>query len=300
MDDLADLFPGFSSHWVPTPAGKTFARSGGKGAPLLLIHGYPQTHVQWHRLAPRLAERYHVVCPDLRGYGWSSAPRPDDDHSAYSKRAMAEDMIAVMESLGHIRFAVAGHDRGGRVAYRMALDHPGRVSRLSVLDIVPTIAMWEMIERNPSPKTEHWPFLARPAPEPETHILADPWGWQSSKLAGWTKSGDLKAFDSRALLHYRRFFDSPDRIRATCEDYRAGATRDREQDTADRAAGRTIACPVQVIWGKAGIPAAGGGPLAAWQVFAPRAVGEGVDSGHFMPEENPDATLAALLAFHGA
>jgi haloacetate dehalogenase len=298
MSDLADLFPGFESHWIPTPAGKTFARSGGKGPPLLLVHGYPQSHVMWHRIAPRLAERFHVVCPDLRGYGWSSAPRPDAGHLAYSKSAMADDMIAVMEALGHIRFAAAGHDRGARVAYRLALDHPGRLSRLSVLDIVPTIAMWEMIEASPSPKTDHWLFLAGPAPGPETAILADPWAWQSSKLALWTAAGDLSAYDRRALAHYRAFFDNPDRIRASCEDYRAGATVDRRMDAADRAAGRRIACPVQVLWGNAGIPAAGSGPLAAWRDFAPDAVGAGIASGHFMPEENPEATLAALLAFH--
>jgi haloacetate dehalogenase len=298
MSDLADLFPGFESHRIPTDAGRIFARSGGAGPPLLLIHGYPQTHVEWHRIALPLAEHFHVVCPDLRGYGWSGVPAPDARHEAYSKRVMAGDMIAAMAALGHIRFACIGHDRGGRVAYRLALDHPGRITRLSVLDIVPTIDMWELIEGASGVKAEHWPFLARPAPEPETEILKDPRAWLDGKLAGWTKAKDLTAYDPRALRHYRAFFASPDRIAATCEDYRAGATRDREQDAADRAADRTIFCPVQALWGTAGIPAAGIDPLAAWRRFAPQATGEGIDSGHFLPEENPVDTLAALLRFH--
>jgi haloacetate dehalogenase len=298
MSDLADLFPGFESHWIPTSAGKIFARSGGEGPPLLLIHGYPQTHVEWHRIAQPLSEHFRVILPDLRGYGWSSAPPSDPLHANYSKRVMAEDMISVMEALGHIRFACVGHDRGARVAYRLALDHPGRLSKLSVLDIVPTIDMWELIESDSGVKADHWPFLAKPAPEPETEIMKSPRGWLEGKLAAWTKAKDLKSYDPRALRHYRAFFDNPDRIAATCEDYRAGATRDREQDAADRAAGNTIACPVQVLWGTAGIPAAGAGPLALWKRFAPVAVGQGIDSGHFLPEENPVDTLAALLRFH--
>lgn len=294
---MSDLFPGFESHWIDTDIGKIFARSGGKGPPLLLLHGFPQTHAEWHEIAPRLAEHFTLILPDNPGYGWSPAPAGAKDHYPYAKRDAGSLMIAVMEALGHARFAVMGHDRGGRIAYRMALDHPGRVERLVILDIVPTVVMWERIATAPSPKTEHWLSLARPKDQPEREILADPDGYLEEKLSLWTKAGTLEAYDPRALRAYRDFFRDPTRIHACCEDYRAGATVDRAADEADLAAGRRIACPVHVVWGAAGIPSQGSSPLAAWSAFAPHATGASVDAGHFIPEENPAGCLAAVLPF---
>ena len=169
MPDLADLFPGFASEWINTEAGRIFARVGGNGPPLLLLHGFTETHVMWHRLAPTLAETHRVVCMDLRGYGWSSVPRSDATHETYSKRAMGRDVVAGMEALGHVRFALAGHDRGARVGYRLALDHPGRIERLSLLDILPTSYVWAQMKAGHIPEA-HWGFLSRPAPEPEEEI----------------------------------------------------------------------------------------------------------------------------------
>lgn len=304
MSDLADLFPGFESHWIPSPEGKIFARSSGKGSgdrePLILIHGFPQTHVMWHRVAPGLAKHFHVICMDLRGYGWSSAPHPDSSHETYSKRAMGEDVLAVMDHFGLIRAAVCGHDRGGRVAYRLALDHPGRVTRLAVIDIVPTAAMWDLIEQPGSTVGPHWRWLAEPAPGPENRIKAKPAALIDETMASWTATKDLESFDGRALAHYRAFVQDPTRIAAMCEDYRAGATLDRQADLADRAAGRDIDVPVLAIWGSHGIPAASPDPLSLWRPYAPEIRGQALQGGHFLPEENPIDTGAALLRFFQA
>ena len=298
MSDLADLFPGFDSRWIATDAGKIFARSGGKGPPLVLIHGFPQTMVMWHRIAGELKKKFTVVLVDLRGYGWSAVPPPDERHANYSKRAMAEDVVRVMEELGHQRFFVAGHDRGARVAYRMALDHPGRVAKLALLDIIPTMTMWERMDASRAMQVYHWTFLAQPAPLPENLIRRAPSSWLEHTLASWTKAKDLKAFDGQALAHYRAFFNDPARIAASCEDYRAGATLDPVADEADFKAGKKLICPTLVLWGDAGIPAAGTSPLDIWrQTFAPDAEGQPIDSGHFLAEENPQATLKALKAF---
>ena len=297
MSDLADLYPGFASHWIATDAGKIFVRTAGEGAPVLLLHGFPETMAMWHRVAPALSRTHSVVLMDLRGYGWSAAPRPDERHEVYSKRAMGTDAVRVMEHLGHARFALVGHDRGARVAYRLALDHPGRLSKLALLDILPTVTMWEGMEAGTMTGSPHWPWLAQPTPIPETEILKDSAGWLARTMASWTASKDLSAFDGRAFAHYRAFFDDPSRVRAVCEDYRAGATVDREADEADRAAGRTIQCPTLILWGTAGIPASGAKPLEAWRGFAPDATGRAIEGGHFLAEENPDATLAALQAF---
>jgi haloacetate dehalogenase len=297
MPDLADLFPGFESHWIDTDYGRLFARSGGSGPPLLLIHGFPQTHVMWHEVARTLAASFTLVMPDLPGYGWSVAPKPGEGHAPYDKRSMAGLLVDVMERLGHIRFKVVGHDRGGRVAYRMALDHPGRVEKLVTLDIVPTGEMWAGMNAAMAMKTYHWTFLAQPSPMPETLIGADPIRWLDWTLASWTGTRDLKGFDNRALAHYRAAFNDPTRIRAMCEDYRAGFTTDRANDDADKAAERKIGCPMLAIFGGAGIPANGSPPMGAWQAFAPQATGAMVESGHFMAEENPDGTLALMLPF---
>ena len=297
-DPVADLFPGFESRWIPTEVGKAFARVGGSGPPVMLIHGFPQTHVMWHRVAQQLAERFTVVAMDLRGYGWSSAPAGDPGHELYSKRAMGRDVVAVMEALGHLRFHCVGHDRGARVSYRLALDHPGRLLSLAVLDIMPTLVMWEGMTAKRAMQVYHWTFLAQPAPMPERLIGGAARFWQDDKLASWSGTRTLERFDPRALAHYHAFFDNPDRIHALCEDYRAGATVDLAHDQADRDAGRTILCPTLAIWGSSGIPAASSSPLDAWRTtFAPLIEGAGVDSGHFVPEENPQGTLDLLLPF---
>jgi haloacetate dehalogenase len=296
MPDLADLYLGFAAHWIDTSIGKIFARSGGNGPPLLLLHGYPQSNVMWHRVAPALAQRFTLVIPDLPGYGWSAAPEADAEHAPYTKRAMAAIMVDLMEKLGHVRFRLAGHDRGGRVAYRLALDHPGRVERIAVLDIVPTYAMWHGMDRFMAMKVWHWPFLAQPYPLPEMLISKAPVDYLDWKMASWTKAKDLSAFDPRALAHYRTAFQDPARIHASCEDYRAGRGADLTHDEENRAAAKKITCPLIALWGAAGIPSESG-PLAIWREWANDVRGRPIDSGHFVCEENPDATTAALLEF---
>ncbi len=296
MDDLADLFPGYASHWIDTSAGRMFARAGGQGPPLLLLHGYAQTNVMWHRVAPALAQHFSLVLPDLPGYGWSAAPESGAGHAPYDKRSMANVMIELMEKLGHIRFNLAGHDRGGRVAYRLALDHPERLIRLATLDIIPTYDMWHGMDDVLAMKVWHWPFMAQKYPMPELLIEKNPIGYLDWKMASWTKTKDLSAFDPRALAHYRAFFSDPLRIHATCEDYRAGRTTDLANDAADRAAGKKIAVPMLALWGSAGIPDTSG-PLAIWRDWAQEVSGQPIDCGHFLAEENPDATAAALLEF---
>lgn len=298
MPDLADLYPGFEAHWIDTSAGRMFARSGGKGPPLLLVHGYAQTNVMWHRVAEPLAKHFTLVIPDLPGYGWSYAPTSGAGHAPYDKRSMANVMIEIMEKLGHIRFRLAGHDRGGRVAYRLALDHPGRVEKLVTLDIIPTYDMWHGMDDKLAMKVWHWQFLALRYPMPEMLIEKDPIGYIDYKMASWTKAKDLSAFDPRALAHYHAFFSDPLRIHATCEDYRAGRTTDLANDEADRKAGKKITVPMCALWGTGGIPDANG-PLAIWKDWATDVTGAPIDSGHFLPEENPDATAKAMHAFLG-
>jgi haloacetate dehalogenase len=297
MPDLADLFPGFAAHWIDTAAGRIFARTGGSGPPLMLLHGYAQTNVMWHKVAPELAKRFSLVIPDLPGYGWSDAPQAEPDHAPYTKRAMAAAMVEVMEKLGHARFALAGHDRGGRVAYRLALDHPGRLSRLAVLDILPTYNYWERMNRLYALKIYHWTFLAQPAPLPETLIGGNPDFFLKQKMASQTKSKTLDAIDKRALEHYLAPFRDPSRVHAMCEDYRAGAYADFEIDKKDHDAGNKITIPMLALWGDAGIASAAATPLDTWKNWATDVSGAPVDSGHFLTEENPDATAKALRAF---
>ncbi|MBP7002114.1 MAG: alpha/beta hydrolase [Amaricoccus sp.] len=292
-----DLFPGFAERIVDGAAGPIFLRVGGGGPPVVLIHGFPQTHAEWAPIAGALARRATVVAVDLRGYGASAAPASVGG-ARYAKREMAADVVRAMAALGHERFALVGHDRGARVGYRLALDAPERVERLALLDILPTVSMWDGMDAALALQVYHWAFLAQPAPLPETLIGAAPLAYLDHTLASWTASRSLAAFDPRALAAWRAAMAEPARIHAFCEDYRAGATIDVDHDRSDLAAGRRIACPVLVLWGAAGIPAASGSPLDVWRAtFAPHAEGTGIEAGHFLPEEAPQATLAALLPF---
>ena len=295
MSALPDLFPGFAERRITTGADvHIYLRTRGLGPPLLLLHGYPQTHVAWHKIAADLARHYTVVAMDLRGYGASSAPGGDAEHKTYSKRTMAEDCLAVMRTLGHDRFMVAGHDRGGRVAYRLALDHPQAVSALLPVDIFPTAEVWRRTTADSMLKSYHWAFLAQPRPMPETLIGKDPAYYLDYTLKSWAKSRDLSAFSPEALAHYRALLQDPARVHAVCEDYRAGATIDRVLDEADLAAGRKIECPTFVLWARSYLP---GDPLAVWKTWCTNVTGASIDSGHFLAEENPKDMLAALLPF---
>ncbi len=302
MPDLADLYPGYVSRWIDTSVGQIFARVGdGGGPPLLLLHGHPQSNVMWHRVAPEIAPHFTLVIADLPGYGWSAVPRAQEDHAPYTKRAMAIAMVQMMESLGFARFRLAGHDRGGRVGYRLALDHPGRLEQLAVLDIVTTWDMWQRMDARLAARAWHWTFLALRAPFPETLIGHDPKFFFNSRAAAGAKGNGASIFDPRALAHYHAAYADPGRIHAMCEDYRAGRSTDFAHDEADRAAGKKIACLVLALWGTSGLPAnAGIDVLAAWRDWAADLRGFAIDSGHYLPEENPAATAQALLEFFAA
>jgi haloacetate dehalogenase len=272
-----------------------YLRTGGAGPPLLLLHGYPQTHLIWHRIAPTLAQHFTLVMPDLRGYGRSNGPAPDAAHINYSKRAMAGDIVAVMAALGHERFALAGHDRGGRVGYRLCLDQPERVTRFAALDIVPTLEVWEEMDADRALDVYHWPFLAVPAPVPERLIGAEPELYVRHLLDRW--AGRKDALDPRAVAAYVEQFRRPAVIAATCEDYRAGASLDRDHDRADRAAGRKIQCPMLVVWGRGYEASKGASPAEVWRRWAVDVRDAPLDCGHFVAEEQPEACAAALLGF---
>jgi haloacetate dehalogenase len=297
MNAIADLFPGFAERRIRTDGAEIFLRTGGTGPPLLLLHGYPQTHVCWHKIAPELARHCTLVIADLRGYGASSAPPGDAEHNTYSKRAMAQDCLAVMRALGHERFMVAGHDRGGRVAYRLALDHPQAVSALIPIDIVTTADAWRGTRAERAIRAYHWAFLAQPHPLPETLIGHDPVYYLEHTLESWAGPHDLSPFSAEALAHYRALMEDPARVHAICEDYRAGATIDWRLDEADLAAGRKIACPTFVLWATEYLGRGGANPLDAWTTWCPDLAGAAVKSGHFLAEESPQDTLAALLPF---
>jgi haloacetate dehalogenase len=288
------LFPGFRSARIRARETEIHVVVGGQGPPVLLLHGYPQTHACWHRIAPALAARFTVVCPDLRGYGESGRPPSDPAHRAYSKRVMARDQVETMAELDFQRFAVVGHDRGGRVAYRLALDHPERVTRLAILDIVPTFETWAAMDRHAGLATYHWFFLAQPAGFPERLIGADPDYFLRWTLESW--AGRPDAFNARALAEYRRAFRDPEMIRATCEDYRAGASVDVEDDAGDRGR-RRIDCPVLALWAERQPGAIPWDPVAVWREWAGDVRGQAVPGGHFMAEEAPAETLAALEPF---
>lgn len=271
-------------------------RRGGEGPPLLLLHGFPQTHAMWHRVAPTLAREYTLYMPDLRGYGDSGKPPTDAAHAPYSKRAMAQDMVALMRACGHERFFVCGHDRGGRVAHRLAVDHPDAVARLMLLDISPTLAMYERTTMEFARLYYHWFFLIQPAPLPETLIGADPAFYLRAKVGAWGSSGTA-LFDPRALAEYERCF-TPAAIHAMCEDYRAAATLDLEHDRADGE--RRIACPVHVLWGDRGVVHRLFTPVADWRARARGPVtGTTTPSGHYIAEEVPELLVEHVRAFFG-
>jgi haloacetate dehalogenase len=269
---------------------------GGNGPPLLLLHGYPQTHLMWHAAAPLLARSFTVVVADLSGYGDSFRPASAADHVPHSKRALALDQVQAMASLGHERFAVAGHDRGGRVAYRMALDHAERVSALTVLDIVPTAEVWARADDKLALAYWHWGFLAQPAPLPERLIGGDPDAYFDHHLLTIGLGTDPDAYPAEVMTAYRRQLDDVTAVNAICEDYRAGATIDRQLDEADR--GRTIACPVLCLWGARGaLPVFYGDVLEVWRPWAPAVTGRALDASHFLVEDRPREVAAELTAF---
>jgi haloacetate dehalogenase len=269
---------------------------GGSGPPLLLLHGYPQTHLMWNAAAPLLADRFTVVATDLAGYGDSLRPAPTTDHAPHSKRAMAIDQIQAMQALGYERFVVAGHDRGGRVAYRMALDHPDRVTALAVLDIVPTAEVWARADDRLALVYWHWGFLAQPAPLPERLIAGDPDAYFDHHLRSIGLGGVPGRYPDAVIAAYRAQLSDAGAVEAICEDYRAGATIDRQLDEADR--GRPIECPVLVLWGTRGAlgPLYGDVP-AVWRAWARDVRGRGVEASHFLVEDRPEEVASELAAF---
>jgi len=293
---MTDLFPHFRALQVEIDPTVTInAIVGGSGPPLLLLHGHPQTHAIWHRVAPRLAEYFTVVACDLRGYGDSSKPQGAPDHANYSKRAMAADMVAVMQSLGFATFRVLAHDRGARVAHRLALDHPQAVERMALLDIAPTLAMYEQTSDAFARAYWHWFFLIQPAPMPERLIEADPAAYVRDVMG--KRSAGLAPFDPRALAEYQRCMALPGAAHGICEDYRAAAAIDLEHDRLDRDAGNRLALPLMVLWGEQGVVGRCFDPLAEWQRVAADVRGEALPCGHYIAEEAPDMLLERVLPF---
>ena len=289
------LFPGFKKKRVRTSGATINMVTGGEGPPVLLLHGYPETHVMWHKVAPHLARDYTVVCPDLRGYGDSSKPKGLPDHANYSKRAMAKDMVEVMAALGHRSFHLVGHDRGARVAHRLARDHGSRVRSLTVLDISPTLKMYDSTDKAFATAYYHWFFLIQKPPLPEMLLAGHVPGYILGRI-GRSKGG-LSHFSKAAQNEYIRCFRDPRTIHATCEDYRAAATIDLEHDRKDLK--KKLRMPVQVLWGKHGVIERMFKPLRDWREVASDVRGKALDSGHFLPEEKPAEVLAELRRFLG-
>lgn len=291
-----DLFPGFDTRDVEgMPGVRIRVRIGGRGDPLLLLHGHPQTSAIWHKVAPRLAERFTLVLADLRGYGDSSKPPGEADHANYSKRVMAQDMLRVMQSLGHRRFKVLAHDRGARVAHRLAVDHPEAVSRLVMLDIAPTLAMYEQTSEAFARAYWHWFFLIQPAPTPERLIEADPAAYVRDVMQ--RRSAGLAPFDPGALAEYQRTLALPGAAHGICEDYRASAGIDLEHDRADRDRGVRLTVPLLALWGRDGVVSRCFRPMEEWSRVAHDVRGRPLPCGHYIAEEAPDALLAEALPF---
>ncbi|WP_188974164.1 alpha/beta fold hydrolase [Deinococcus aerolatus] len=284
------MFDGFVLEMVQLPEATLRVRYGGSGSPLLLLHGHPRTHATWHRVAPLLARTHTVICPDLRGYGQSSKPADTPDHSGMSKRALAGDMAALMTHLGHARFAVAGHDRGSYVAFRLAMDHPERVSHLAFLGFVPILEALERAGERFARQWWHWFFFGQPE-KPERSILADPDVWYGNTPEKRAQMGEEAYADYHAAVH------NPATVHAMLEDYRAGLGIDREHDAADRRAGRVLGCPTLVLWPLLDDPDLYDDILGIWQPWAPDLRGHGLKSGHHLSEEIPEDLAAALLTF---
>jgi haloacetate dehalogenase len=289
---VADFFPGFRRQRVETSGASINLVTGGSGPPLLLLHGYPQTHAMWRKVAPRLAQDFTVVAPDLRGYGDSSKPPVDADFAAYSKRALALDQVETMAALGYDRFAVAGHDRGARVTHRLLRDHPDKISRAALLDIVPTLYRFETIDQKAATGSFHWFFLVQPSPFPERMIAAETELFLK-KMLGF--AGRPGAHEPEAYAEYLRCFSNPETIRATCDEYRAGATIDLVHDRADLA--QKVKAPLLILWGAKSGQGSGYDLLKVWRDHAEDVRGHGIDSGHFIPEEQPDQVYEALKGF---
>jgi len=293
---MTALFPHFRALQVEVDPTTTInAIVGGSGPPLLLLHGHPQTHAIWHRVAPSLVEHFTVVACDLRGYGDSSKPAGALDHANYSKRTMAADMVAVMHSLGFDTFRVLAHDRGARVAHRLAQDHPQAVDRMALLDIAPTLAMYEQTSQDFARAYWHWFFLIQPAPMPERLIEADPAAYVRDVMG--KRSAGLAPFDPRALAEYQRCLALPGAAHGICEDYRAAAGIDLDHDRLDRDAGRRLALPLMVLWGEQGVVGRCFDPLKEWQLVADDVQGGALPCGHYIAEEAPDVLLERVLPF---
>jgi haloacetate dehalogenase len=290
------LFEGFTLAHVPVEGGSIRLRHGGSGPPLLLLHGNPQTHVMWHRIAPVLARRYHVICPDLRGYGGSLKPPATADHAPYSKRTMANDMVVAMQSFGYHRFPVVAHDRGARVAHRMALDFRATVERLAVLDIIPTLEHFERTDMAFALGYYHWFWFAQPHPFPENLIGAAPDTWFHAATGREPKGADF--FHPEALAEYLSAARDPEANRGMCEDYRAAASIDLEHDRASRAAGQRLTCDMLALWGSKGKIGEWYNPLEVWRNYSDATVtGGAVTSGHYLAEEAPEEVLGWLEPF---
>ncbi|TYL36919.1 alpha/beta hydrolase [Natronococcus pandeyae] len=287
------MFGDFEETRIDVGEAEMYLRRGGDGPPLLLLHGYPQTHATWHKVAPELAEDYTVVMPDLRGYGDSTGPA-DPETRQYANRVLARDMVAVMDSLGYDTYRIVGHDRGGRVGYRFALDHPDRVKKLAALDIIPTLETVERMDHEYAYAMYHWLFLAQPHPIPETLLANEPTFYVDHLIDNWAVYPDR--LDPEAIAEYHRCFENERVIRASCEDYRAGLSVDLEHDRASREAGDRIECPVLALWGDAS-GTVDFDPLDVWEEWATSVSGRGLSCGHFVMEEAPDATLAELEPF---
>jgi haloacetate dehalogenase len=292
---MADFFPGFEQRRIATSGAEINLVTGGSGPPLLLLHGYPQTHVMWRKIAPRLAREFTLVIPDLRGYGDSSKPPGGPDQAAYAKRALAQDQVDVMAALGFERFRVAGHDRGARVTHRLLRDHPQSIERAAVLDIVPTLYRFETIDQKAATGSYHWFFLIQPSPFPERMIGAEAEYYLRHSL-GLDRRPE--ALEPEVFAEYFRCFGNPETIRATCDEYRAGASIDLEHDRADR--GKKVTMPLMVLWGRRSGQGSGYDVLSVWREHAENVSGQAIDSGHFIPEEAPEEAYAALRGFFTA
>lgn len=292
---LQRLFPGFAAGVDRSRGIGIPYLSAGDGPPMLLLHGHPQTRAIWHRVAPALARRFTVVLSDLRGYGDAGKPEGGPDSAAYAKREMARDQLALMRALGHECFHLIGHDRGARVAHRLAMDHPGAVNRLMLLDICPTLATYEQTDMRFARAYWHWFFLIQPAPLPEALINGDPQGHLRRLMGG--RSAGLAPFAPDAMAEYLRAIADPACVHAICEDYRAAAGVDLAHERADRAVDRRIACPLRVLWGRRGVTHECFDPLAEWRRVARQVDGRPLDCGHYIPEEAPEALLAEIDSF---